>query len=169
MCGERLFVGLFTSAAYNQSAAGDSRCCAARCAGSCSAPGSAEASHDGKALMHILDTYPRDELFQIGEDDLFEIALGILHLQERQRVALFMRRDPFERFVSCLIYVPRDAYDTDLRHRFQKILAQRVRRACGRPSTTQMTESPAGAAARDRADQAGRDPERRPRRRSRPG
>ncbi|NIR62024.1 MAG: NAD-glutamate dehydrogenase, partial [Gammaproteobacteria bacterium] len=71
-----------------------------------------------------LESYPRDELFQIAEDELYEIALGILHLQERQRIALFVRGDPFERFVSCLVYVPRDRYDTHLRLRFQQILAQ---------------------------------------------
>src|SRR6185437_1773403 len=76
------------------------------------------------ALAHILDTYPRDELFQIGEDELFDAARGILNLQERQRIALFVRRDPFERFVSCLVYVPRERYDTALRQRFQHILEE---------------------------------------------
>src|SRR6185312_14713007 len=80
------------------------------------------ASHDGKALQHILDTYPRDELFQIGENELLETATGIVNLQERQRIALFVRRDPFERFVSCLVYVPRERYDTLLRQRFAVIL-----------------------------------------------
>jgi glutamate dehydrogenase len=81
-------------------------------------------SHDGKALMHALETYPRDELFQITEDELLDASMGILHLQERQRIALFVRRDPFERFVSCLVYVPRDRYDTTLRLKFQDILAE---------------------------------------------
>ncbi len=81
-------------------------------------------SHDGKALLHILETFPRDELFQISEDELFDIALGILNLQERQRIALFVRSDPFERFVSCLVYVPRDRYDTELRLSFQAILEE---------------------------------------------
>ena len=57
-------------------------------------------------------TYPHDELFQISEDELLRNSLGILQLQERARVALFMRRDPFDRFVTCLIYVPRDRYDS---------------------------------------------------------
>ena len=65
-------------------------------------------SHDGKALLHILDTFPRDELFQTDEDQLFGTVIGVLNLQERQRIALFIRRDPLERFVSCLVYVPRD-------------------------------------------------------------
>src|SRR4029078_13006562 len=63
--------------------------------------GLAPDSHDGKALLHILDTFPRDELFQITENELFDTALGILNLQERQRIALFVRRDPLDRFVSC--------------------------------------------------------------------
>jgi len=84
--------------------------------------GLAPASHLGKALAHILETYPRDELFQISTDELDEIANGILQLGERQRFRLFIRRDPFERFVSCLIYVPRENYTTELRRRFQSIL-----------------------------------------------
>src|SRR5205823_11008674 len=79
-------------------------------------------SHDGKALLHILDTYPRDELFQIPEEELYNIAIGILNRQQRQRIALFVRRDPLERFVTCLVYVPRDRYDTQLRLRFAAIL-----------------------------------------------
>jgi glutamate dehydrogenase len=80
-------------------------------------------SHDGKTLRYILETYPRDELFQISERDLYSIALGILHLQNRQRVALFVRRDTLGRFVSCLVFLPRDRMDTWLRLRVQKILA----------------------------------------------
>ena len=80
--------------------------------------------HDGKALLHILDTFPRDELFQGSEDELFETAIGILNLQERQRIALFVRRDPLERFVSCLVYVPRERYDSALRRRFAAILEE---------------------------------------------
>ena len=69
-----------------------SRCCAARSRGD-RAGRPAPASHDGKALLNILETYPRDELFQIADDELFETAMGILRLQERQRVRLFVRRD----------------------------------------------------------------------------
>lgn len=72
--------------------------------------------------MHILEGYPRDELIQTPEDELFETCMGILNLQERQRVRLFVRRDPFGRFVSCLVYVPRDSYNTELRVRMGEIL-----------------------------------------------
>jgi glutamate dehydrogenase len=139
VCGERLFVGLFTSGAYSQSAQ-EIPLLSRKVRRILQRAGFSEASHDGKALMHILDTFPRDDLFQIGEDDLFEISLGILHLRERQKVALFVNRDPFERFVSCLVYAPRDTYDTTLRQRFQKILAN----AFGGhvvAFSTQMTES----------------------------
>ncbi len=121
--GERLFLGLFTSVAYSRSPLGIPllREKIERVA---KRAGLDAKSHDGKALMHILETYPRDELFQITEDDLLETAMGILHLQERQRIALFVRRDPFERFVSCLVYVPRDRYDTKLRRKLQHIIAE---------------------------------------------
>jgi glutamate dehydrogenase len=121
--GERLFVGLFTSLAYSRSprAIPFLRRKVER---TLERSGFDPASHDGKALLHILETYPRDELFQIGEDELLETARGILNLQERQRIALFVRRDPFERFVSCLVYVPRERYDTALRRRFAEILEQ---------------------------------------------
>jgi glutamate dehydrogenase len=78
--------------------------------------------HDGRALLNVLETYPRDELFQVGDDALTGTALGILHLQHRPRVAVFVRRDAFDRFVGCLIYLPRDRYTTDLRLRIQGIL-----------------------------------------------
>ena len=71
----------------------------------------------------MLETFPRDELFQISEDDLFETALGIMRLQERPRIRLFVRRDRFERFCSCLVYLPREHFGTRLRERIQDILA----------------------------------------------
>ncbi len=63
-----------------------------------------------RRCINILDNYPRDELFQTTEDDLLRTAMGILHLGERQRFRLFVRRDPFERFLSCIIYAPRENY-----------------------------------------------------------
>ncbi len=83
-----------------------------------------DGSHAEKSLQTILQTYPRDELFQISPDLLFEIAMGIVRLHDTQRVRLFMRRDPYARFVSCLVFVARDRYDTRLRHRFEKILLE---------------------------------------------
>ncbi len=86
----------------------------------------APGGHSARALRFILESYPRDELFQISEDELFDTAMGILHLQERQRVRLFVRRDPYGGFLSCLVFVPRDRYNTDLRERMQGILREAV-------------------------------------------
>lgn len=82
--------------------------------------------HSGRALRHILEKYPRDELFQISHEKLFKICMEILRLQERPRIALFMRRDPFARMVTCLIYLPRNRYDTRLRIKFSEILEQEI-------------------------------------------
>jgi len=79
-------------------------------------------SHADKTLQTILRNYPRDELLQISPELLYQHAIGILHLQERQRLRLFTRLDRYRRFVSCLIFVPRDRYDTRLRRRFEEIL-----------------------------------------------
>ena len=79
-------------------------------------------SHDRRALVHIIESLPRDELFQIGEDQLLAMALGIRDLEQRPRVGLFIRPDPFGRFYSCFVFVPRDRYRTELRQRFVSIL-----------------------------------------------
>jgi glutamate dehydrogenase len=80
--------------------------------------------HSGKALASILESYPRDELLQIDTEDLYRHAMAILQLGERQRLRLLVRRDAYSRFVSCLIFVPRERYNTELRVRFQKILTE---------------------------------------------
>jgi glutamate dehydrogenase len=82
------------------------------------------AGYSGKALASILETYPRDELVQISTDDLYRHAMAILQLGERQRLRLLVRQDAYARFVSCLIYVPRERYNTELRQRFQTILTE---------------------------------------------
>lgn len=119
--GEHLFVGLFTSVAYNRMVR-EVPFLRRKVDRILDRAGFDPYGHDGKRLLHILGTLPRDELFQASEDDLYDIALGVLHLQERQRVALFTRRDPFERFISALVYAPRDRFDTALRQRFRSIL-----------------------------------------------
>jgi glutamate dehydrogenase len=98
-------------------------------------------SHDGKTLQAILEHYPRDELLQAGEDVLFDTALGILRLQERQRVAVFLRADEFGRFFAFLVFIPRDRYDTRLRLKIQQLLEESCN---GRVSAwyTQVAESP---------------------------
>lgn len=119
--GVRVFVGLFTSAAYNKSPR-DIPLLRRKLHRTIERAGFPPTSHDGKALLNILENHPRDELFQISEDELFETSEGILHLQERQRVAFFVRVDAFERFISCLIFIPRDRYTMALRLRMQAIL-----------------------------------------------
>ncbi len=118
---ERLFVGLFTSTVYTRSPR-NIPLLADKIDRIVERSGFEPSSHNGKALQHILETYPRDELFQASEDELHDICRGILHLQERQRIALFVRQDAFQRFVSCLVFVPRERYNTQLRQRFQQIL-----------------------------------------------
>jgi len=81
-------------------------------------------SHSGKALRHILETLPRDELFQCTEDELFSLSFGILNLQERIRTRLFVRRDRYGRFFSCLIFIPRDRFNNDVRERIEALLRQ---------------------------------------------
>ncbi|HVA15500.1 MAG TPA: NAD-glutamate dehydrogenase [Stellaceae bacterium] len=117
----RVFLGLFTSLAYSRPARA-TPFLRLKVSSVLWHSGFDPQSHDGKALAHILETFPRDELFQVSETELHDVAMGILALQERQRVALFVRRDPFGRFVSCLVYVPRERYDTNLRQRFAAIL-----------------------------------------------
>lgn len=81
-------------------------------------------SHDDRALLNILETLPRDDLFQATEDELLSLCTGILHLQERQKIRLFIRRETFGNFFSCLVFVPRDAYNSTLREKMQEILIQ---------------------------------------------
>src|SRR5579884_1001528 len=121
--GIHVFLGLFTSLAYSRSPR-SIPLLRVKVRHILERSGLPPASHDGKALLHILETYPRDELFQADENALYETVIGILNLQERQRIALFVRRDPLERFVSCLVYAPRERYDTSLRQRFVAILEQ---------------------------------------------
>jgi glutamate dehydrogenase len=72
-------------------------------------------SHSGKALVNVLENYPRDELFQIDDDLLYQFALVVLQLSDRPRLRVLPRRDRFDRFVSILVYVPRDRYDSRIR------------------------------------------------------
>ena len=71
--------------------------------------------HSGKALANVLDTYSRDELFQIDEDTLYQFAMLILQLDERPRVRVLSRYDRFDRFVSVFVFVPRDRYNSTVR------------------------------------------------------
>jgi glutamate dehydrogenase len=88
--------------------------------------GFAPQSHTGKALMDVLETYPRDELFQTPIDELVPIAEAVLHTRERRQLRLFVRRDTYGRYLSCLVYLPRDRYTTAVRERIAEILKRRL-------------------------------------------
>ncbi|MCH7930888.1 MAG: NAD-glutamate dehydrogenase [Proteobacteria bacterium] len=137
--GERRFIGLFTSAAYNLTPR-DIPMLRDKVAKVLERSPFPPASHNGKALLNILETYPRDELFQTGTDELYDICHGILHLEERQRIRLFMRRDNYARFYSCLIYVPRERFNTTLRLRMEDILLKALNGASSE-FTVQLTEA----------------------------
>ena len=100
----------------------DIPCCAARSARCSSGPACPRGSHDGKALLNILETLPARRAVPDLRRRAVRDAMGILQLQERQRVRLFVRRDAFGRFVSCLVFVPRDRYNTTVRRRIEVIL-----------------------------------------------
>jgi glutamate dehydrogenase len=139
VAGERRFLGLYTHTAYHASPA-NIPILRRKVAAVLERAAFPAGSHNEKALMEILETYPRDELFQISVDELFEIAIGILHLGERQRLRLFVRRDTFGRFLSCMVFVPRDRFNTENRRRIEGI----IRQATGAHSldyTTRVSES----------------------------
>ncbi len=121
--GECRFLGLYTSAAYNTNPV-DIPLLRRKVAAVSAQAGFLPNSHAAKTLRTVLEQYPRDELLQISVDELYTTAMGILRLGERQRTRLFVRRDAFGRFYSCLIYVPRENYHTDLRARMQSMLLQ---------------------------------------------
>src|SRR6202035_4129252 len=114
LVGEFRLCGLFTSPAYT-SPARSIPYRRRKADGIISRAGFEPSSHSGKALVNVLETYPRDELFQIDEDLLYQFALAILQLDERPRVRVLPRRDRFDRFVSVLVYVPRERYDSAIR------------------------------------------------------
>src|SRR5258706_9410621 len=123
LVGERRFVGLFTSTAYSQLPA-EIPLLRRKTAKVVAGSGLPAASHDGKALQHILNIFPRDELFQISENELLATSLGILNLGERPKVRVFLRFDRFDRYVSALVYVPRERYSGAVREKIHGILAR---------------------------------------------
>lgn len=120
---ESRFVGLFTSDSYNQRAQ-NIPFLERKVRSVVERSGFDYNSHDGKALFHILETLPRDELFQIEEEPLFQTSVGILHLNLRPQCRAFIRKDKFERFISALVFVPRDLYNSILRTKIEKILCE---------------------------------------------
>ena len=123
LVGEQRIVGLFTSTAYTR-AAHSIPYLRRKIASVEARAGFDPASHSGKALTNVLEHYPRDELFQVDDDTLYHFALAIMQLGERPRVRVLARRDRFDRFVSVLVFVPRDRYNSDLRARIGDYLSR---------------------------------------------
>ncbi len=121
LVGQYCILGLFTSAAYNKNTREIPllRDKVSRVLAKSKLP---DGGHDYKSLENIFETYPRDSLFAIADDDLFHISMGILALQERQRIRFFSRHDKFDRFYSCMVYVPKERYNRELRKKIQDIL-----------------------------------------------
>lgn len=138
--GENRFLGLFTSRVYYQSA-DDIPIIRRKIDRTLQRANFDAVSHNGKALKAIMEFLPRDEMFQITEDQLFQMTMGILSLDARPDVRLFPRKDLFERFVSCMLYVPRDRFSTYLREKIQTIL-ERAYEGKVTAYYTQVTDSP---------------------------
>ena len=137
--GERRFLGLYTHTAY-QARLSDIPILRRKVEHVLARAAFPAGSHNQKALIEILESHPRDELIQVDADELFETAMGILHLGERQRLRLFVRRDRFGRFFSCLVFVPRDRFNTENRRRIEAILRD-VTEAETIDYTTRVSES----------------------------
>jgi len=123
-CGEHRFVGLWTSTAYFASPR-EIPLLRRKAARVIEAFGLDSSSHDGKAVLAVLETYPRDELFQASVPELVGIVRDVVNLYERRNTRLLVRPDVFGRFHSCMVYVPRDRYTTDVRHRIEQIILNR--------------------------------------------
>src|SRR5258706_9108215 len=123
--GERRFVGLYTSSAYHADPS-EVPLLRRKVAQVIERAGFRQYSHMYKNLLSVLQSYPRDELFQVDEDTLFETALGILRLGDRRKTRVFIRRDLYGRFYSCLVYLPRENFNTDVRLKIMAILKRHL-------------------------------------------
>jgi glutamate dehydrogenase len=137
--GEHIFIGLFTSAVYYQSAR-DIPVMRKKIEAIQKKSGFSKTGHSGKAVVAILEDFPRDELLQSTEAELFEAAMGIALLAVQPKVRLFMRKDQFERFISCIIFIPRERMSTELRLKMEKILSKELNGSVVN-QYTQITES----------------------------
>ena len=119
--GLRAFVGLYTAHVYHV-AATDIPLLRRKIGAVREAIGFLPRSHRDKTLVNVLETYPRDELIEIVHEDLMRIARGIVSVQERERVRVFLRNDAWGRYVSAIVYMPRDRFDTTVRTRISALL-----------------------------------------------
>ncbi len=124
--GEDRFLGLYTARAYAAPLA-DVPVVRRSVALVRERAGFLPGSHDASQLQQVLATLPRDELLQFSADELYETALGIVDLRDRRTVSLFVRREPYGRWLSCLVLVPRDRFNTDVRLRMQQVLLEAYR------------------------------------------
>ncbi|KGK01339.1 NAD-glutamate dehydrogenase [Pseudoalteromonas sp. ND6B] len=138
--GEDRFIGLFSSNFYNNSAA-DVPVLKSKINRIMDMCDFAKGTHAYKAVLNILETYPRDELVQARENELLEVAMGVLQIQERDMCRLFVRKDAYGRFLSCMVYVPRERYNTALRRETQAILANAFNSDVKVEFTTYFSES----------------------------
>ena len=121
--GERRFLGLYATSAYRASPR-NIPILRGRVEGVLKRSGFPRDSHDAKGLVDLLESYPRDALLQLDTEQLYEIAIGMLGLGERQRVRLFVWPDPLDRFISCLVTIPRDRFNTENRERVGRVLIE---------------------------------------------
>ncbi|NUS73332.1 MAG: NAD-glutamate dehydrogenase [Corynebacteriales bacterium] len=121
--GERRFLGLFSSSAYFQSVR-NLPVISRKAEEVIQRSGLSMRSYSGKDLLSILETYPRDELFQVRTEELFDTVMSVLQLQGKRSLRLFARRDMYGRFVSCMVYLPRDRYNTRTRIKMQEVLVK---------------------------------------------
>jgi glutamate dehydrogenase len=138
--GEERYLGLFTSKVYYQSAH-DIPIIRKKIDNIIERSGFAPKSHNGKALVAVLEGHSRDELLQSTEEELFEIGMGIVTLSEKPATRIFIRKDRFLRFYSCILFIPRDFFTTQLREKIQAILEAELN---GKVMDyyTQVTDSP---------------------------
>jgi glutamate dehydrogenase len=137
--GERRFLGLFSSAAYLTSVK-ELPVIRRKVAEVVARSGLSLRSHSGKELMATLEDYPREELFQIATDDLFRTVMGVLRLAGRRQVRVFARKDQYGRFISCLVYLPKDRFTTANRLKIQEILLHELH-GVGVDYTTRVTDA----------------------------
>jgi len=123
---EKRIIGLFTSGAYIRRCQ-DTPLVRRKVDQVMSQSGLRPNSHAGKALLHILETLPREELFQATTVELLDLGIGILDLQERSQTRVFIRRERFGRFFSCLVFIPRERFNTENRLKIQQILKRALK------------------------------------------
>ncbi|MGQ8363655.1 NAD-glutamate dehydrogenase [Glaciecola sp. 1036] len=140
VCGEHRFLGLYSASFYNSSAT-DLPMLREKIDRMCAIAGFEVGTHAYKAFVNIVETYPRDELIQTPDNELSQIIMGIFQMQERGISRLFVRRDAFGRFFSCMVYVPRERYNTKLRRETQALLKKSLNAVGEVEFTTYFSES----------------------------